>query len=85
MNQRKKAIEAILNYHNAHKNERMTDSKQVKDSIRALSASDRNFMLVTAKMSDVSDIYPVSNTISNKYTLADLVTAYRMYLKDSNN
>lgn len=58
------------------------DNKAVNDCIDNLSDSDRSFILVTGKMKNIDDIYPVSDTVGNNGNLADLAMAYHYYLQE---
>ena len=81
MNARKNAIEAMRAFHANFKKDKV-NMDLVEDSIKKLSETDRNFMLVTSQMPNVRNVYPVSSKLSSKYSLADLVAAYRWYLAE---
>lgn len=86
MNLRKNTIDLMLEYHKSFKNDEVSNLRQkISDSINQLSASDRNFMLLTGKMDNVKAVYPVSDQLTTQYLLADLVMAYHLYLQEINS
>lgn len=83
---RENAIKSMHKFHQGVKCSNTADlEQQVVASINKLSASDRNFMLLTGKMDDIKAVYPVSDQLTTRYSLADLVMAYHLYLKESNS
>lgn len=83
---RENVIKSMHRFHKGFKRNNTADlEQQVIVSINKLSASDRNFMLLTGKMDDVKAVYPVSDQLTTRYSVADLVMAYHLYLKESNS
>lgn len=85
MNLIRNAIEFMHKYHECYKNGNNGDSEEIEKSINALPESQRNFVLLTSQMNNWTDIYPVADVCSYKYSLADLLMAYHLYLKEKNN
>ena len=79
------AIQCMHKYHKCYKNGNDEDSEVIEKSINALPESQRNFVLLTTQMDNWTDVYPVTDILSGKYTLADLLMAYHLYLKEKNN
>lgn len=79
------AIQCMYKYHECYKNGNDGDSETIEKSINALPESQRNFVLLTSQMDNWTDVYPVTDILSDKYTLADLLMAYHLYLKEKNN
>lgn len=79
------AIQCMHKYHECYKNGNDEDSEAIEKSINALPESQRNFVLLTSQMDNWADVYPVTDILSDKYTLADLLMAYHLYLKEKNN
>lgn len=79
----KNAIQCMHKFHECYKNGNKTDPTAVENSINALPESQRNFLLITSKMNDFEKVYPVSDVLSDKYTLGDLVMAYHFYVIES--
>lgn len=83
---RKNAIKSMHKFHQGVKCSNTSDlEQQAIANINKLSASDRNFMLLTGKMDDIKAVYPVSDQLTTRYSVADLVMAYHLYLKESNS
>lgn len=81
---RKDTIKAMHKFHKGvERNSIAGLEQQILDSINQLPESDRNFMLLAGKMDNVKAVYPVSDQLTTRYTLADLVMAYHLYLKES--
>lgn len=86
MSLRKDTIKSMYEYHIAFKSDNIADlEQQVVVNINKLSASDRNFMLLTGKMDDIKAVYPVSDQLTTRYSLTDLVMAYHLYLQEINS
>ncbi|NRO87643.1 hypothetical protein [Lactobacillus helveticus] len=83
-NRRKNAIDAMFSFHKAFKDNKDTDNTKVTEKIEALGVTDKNFLIVTRDIKDIKGVYPVSDVISDKLTLADLIMAYHLYLKELN-
>lgn len=83
---RENAIESMHKFHEGVKHNDIAElEQQVMVSISKLPASDRNFMLLAGKMNDVKAVYPVSDQLTTRYSLADLVMAYHLYLQEINS
>ena len=85
MNLIKNAIESMQKYHECYRNGNNGDSEAIEKSINILPESQRNFVLLTSQMDNWTNIYPVAHVLSDKYSLADLLMAYHLYLKEKNN
>lgn len=85
MNLIKNAIETMYKYHECYKVGNDGDSEAIEKSINVLPESQRNFVLLTSQMDNWTNIYPVAHVLSDKYSLADLLMAYHLYLKEKNN
>lgn len=85
MNLIKNAIETMYKYHECYKVGNDGDSEAIEKSINVLPESQRNFVLVTSQMDNWANVYPVADVLSDKYSLADLLMAYHLYLKEKNN
>lgn len=82
---RRNAIKAMYEYHLAYKTEKICNTSHINQQLEKISESDRNFVLLTGGMNNVKTIYPVSDQLTTRYTLADLLMAYHLYLKEKNN
>ena len=85
MNLIKNAIETMYKYHESYRNGNNGDSEAIEKSINVLPESQRNFVLVTSQMDNLANVYPVADVLSDKYSLADLLMAYHLYLKEKND
>ena len=85
MNVIENAIQCMYKYHKCYKAGNKVDSAAIEKSINALTESQRNFVILTSQMDNWTDVYPVTDILSDKYTLADLLMAYHLYLKEKNN
>lgn len=85
MNAIENAIKCMYQFHETYKKSGITSPTLVQDSMSALSESQKNFVMLISPMEDPSSVYPVTDVISSEYTLADLVMAYHLYLKEKNS
>ena len=85
MNVIENAIQCMYKYHKCYKADNKVDSAAIEKSINKLPESQRNFVLLTSQMDNWTNIYPVAHVLSDKYSLADLLMAYHLYLKEKNN